>query len=566
MKNFNKTKLLVIALSVILGVSTLASLIVTSGMLDDDKKSSSSQITGSANYVVQDNRSIYSEESDEVNNMYITVVKDNKDTLSNLLNYTYRNYMAQEDKTVGKPAVDIQVDFNTPTVFSASTSNASMEPKGHASSSAAQKSFKITLADKTDKWNGQKVINLSKSPYDITRIRNKLAFDLFESIPNMFSMRTEFVHLYVKDLTGASNEFVDYGLYTQIEQPNEAYIKNHGLAQEGYLYKAQYFEFLRYPDKIKNVDDPTFDEAAFNTILKTRGINDNTRLIKMLDDVNNYDININDVIDKHFNRENYLTWLASNILTGNFDTNSQNFLLFSPLTSEQWYFLPWDFDGSLGFSTQAGSSSKYSSWQSEALSNYWGVTLHRRFFSDPNNLNELKTKVEEVSYYMSSEKIEALVSKYYGITNSLIKTAPDLQFLPSTADDYETEIKRLPTVVEENKKNFFTSIDIPMPVFLGDPVAIGAQYEFVWNESFDFNGSDLTYKYTIATDPAFTNVVSMTDSIKTPSIRVDNLTAGTYYWKVDIYNAKGNHQIAFDSYRDLASKTVYYGVKKLEIK
>lgn len=54
------------------------------------------------------------------------------------------------------------------------------------------------------------------------RFRNKMAYDLIRGIDQMMGLRTQFVHLYVKDETSGSNSFDDYGLYTQVEQLNKA--------------------------------------------------------------------------------------------------------------------------------------------------------------------------------------------------------------------------------------------------------------------------------------------------------------------------------------------------------
>ncbi len=195
-----------------------------------------------------------------------------KKNMGNLYRYRFHNFLTQKGKPETKPKLNVQVEFDRPSpIMAGSDVNATIEPKGHATSRAAQKSYKIKLSKKAGKWKGQSVINLNKCPYDLTRIRAKLAFDLIKTIPDIFSMRTEFFQVYVKDLAGGSNEFVDQGLYTQIEQPNESYIKNHGLAQEGYLYKAEFFEFNRYADRIKNVTDPAYDKVEFNKILKCRG-------------------------------------------------------------------------------------------------------------------------------------------------------------------------------------------------------------------------------------------------------------------------------------------------------
>lgn len=66
------------------------------------------------------------------------------------------------------------------------------------------------------------------------------------------SLRTQFVHLYVRDLTeGNSAEFQDYGLYTQVEQLNKTGMENHGMDSKGQLYKINSFEFFRCEDVIK---------------------------------------------------------------------------------------------------------------------------------------------------------------------------------------------------------------------------------------------------------------------------------------------------------------------------
>lgn len=99
-----------------------------------------------------------------------------------------------------------------------------------------------------------------------------MSYDLLKTIPGAFSARTQFVRLYVKDLTeGDKNaQFEDYGLYTQVEQINKTYLRNHGLDEFGQLYKATMFEFLNY-DAIKLSDDPSFDREAFEEYSGDKG-------------------------------------------------------------------------------------------------------------------------------------------------------------------------------------------------------------------------------------------------------------------------------------------------------
>lgn len=67
----------------------------------------------------------------------------------------------------------------------------------------------------------------------------------------------------------------------------------------------------------------------------------------MLDDVNDYSVSIDDIMDKWFCEDNLFSWLAFHILMGNIDTQSRNVFLYSPLNSSTWYFISWDNDGSI---------------------------------------------------------------------------------------------------------------------------------------------------------------------------------------------------------------------------
>ena len=178
------------------------------------------------------------------------------------------------------------------------------------------------------------------------RFRNKMAYDLIKGIPQMMGLRTQFVHLYVKDNTdGSSDVFQDYGLYTQVEQLNKTALKTHGLDSKGQLYKVNFFEFYREEDVIKTTDDPGYNQEAFEERLEIKGDSDHTKLIHMLDAVNDYSIPINQVLEQYFDEENIVYWMAFQILTGNVDTQSRNMYLYSPQNSDTWYFIDWDNDG-----------------------------------------------------------------------------------------------------------------------------------------------------------------------------------------------------------------------------
>ena len=210
------------------------------------------------------------------------------------------------------------------------TPNATVQIRGQTSSAYVQKNYKIELKDDMGSWNGQTTIALNKHMADGLRFRNKMCFSLLSEIDQLMSLRTHFVHLYVNDLTdGDDSGFEDYGLYTQVEQLNKTALKSHGLDKYGHLYKVNEFEFYRYEDKLKLTSDPTFDRRAFESVLEIKGDEDNRKLLKMIEKVNDYSTPIDEIIDEYFDRENITYWLAFNILTGNIDTQNRNCYLYS---------------------------------------------------------------------------------------------------------------------------------------------------------------------------------------------------------------------------------------------
>lgn len=119
--------------------------------------------------------------------------------------------------------------------------NCTVQIRGQTSSRNTQKNYKISIKDNKGEWRGQTTIALNKHQTDGLRFRNKMAYDLMTGIEEMMSLRTTFVHLYVKDTTeGGSGGFVDYGLYTQVEQLNKTALKTHGLDKNGHLYKINF--------------------------------------------------------------------------------------------------------------------------------------------------------------------------------------------------------------------------------------------------------------------------------------------------------------------------------------
>lgn len=522
-------------------------------------------IVASTTGIAEDKRIYAQDEDGSVKTLYVTVLPENDaesgldwyglNRITDRYSEDSMNIIMQEGAADGSgPKAG---DFG----YAQTEPNAKISLRGNTARYASQKSYQIKLDDEAGPWLGQTTINLNKHSADPSRLRNKLAFDLFEQIADFTSLRTQFVHLYVKDLSDGKGQaaFEDYGLYTQIEQPNKTFLKSHWLDPYGELYKVAFFEFYRYPEQIKLQSDPAYDKAAFETILEIKGREDHEKLIAMLEDVNDTTIPIDDVMAKHFDLDNFLTWTAVNILTDNMDTDANNYYLYSPLNSDKWYFLPWDYDGAFGLQRSENSIRSYQS----GISNYWGSVLHNRYFRTQEHVDQLKAKLEELSRYINRDTIAKQLERYAPIVDPLRAKAPDLNYLPMKLEDVPDDIEMILNTPEQGMKLFLEDLEKPKPFYMDEVVQNGNQLQFAWDVSFDLQGDDLVYDWAVASDPAFTNVIQSKNGLKETGVSISSLKPGTYYWKVVARDSEGHTQTSFDMYED--DDGPYYGILQFEV-
>jgi len=438
--------------------------------------------------------------------------------------------------------------------------NCTVQIRGQSSSLREQKNYKISVKDNKGQWNGQSTIALNKHVSDPTRFRNKLSYDLISGIDEIMGLRTTFVHLYVKDTTsGGNNKFTDYGLYTQVEQLNKTALKAHGLDNKGHLYKINFCEFYRYEDVIKLKDDPDFNIKEFEKILEVKGNDDHSKLIKMLEDVNDYSKDFDEVLDKHFDIENLSYWMAYQILMGNIDTQSRNFYIYSPLNIDKWYIIPWDNDGSLRRTelNLAGRSDN-GGWE-EGISNYWGNVLFKRALKSEKYVLALNRAIEEIKAYLNYERVNEYVTTYASIVKPYLYRMPDIMYAPVTSGQFDYIVKNLANEIEANYLSYKESYEKPMPFFIGLPKKTEKGLYIECEGAFDFDLENITYNIQIAKDYRFSNVVANFENVLIPAVTIDMLPKGQYFIKVTATNASGYTQTAFDYY--MASEGKQYGVK-----
>ena len=438
------------------------------------------------------------------------------------------------------------------------TSNATIRVRGNSSSTSPQKSYKLKLDKDAGTWRGQRNIALNKSFFDVTRFRNKLYFDMLRNVEGAASLRTQFVHVYIKDETAGETAFADYGLYTQAEVPGTRYLDNHGLDSEGYLYKAISFNF-EPNSAIRETTDPDFDQDAFDTVLSCKGRKDHSKIMEMIEAVNDTGKDINDIIDTYFDRENYITWLAYNILMANIDTTMQNFYLYSPTNSQKWYFIPWDSDGSLHWQEHEieGQAAYYDEYN-HGIGNWWGVILHQRFLKQADNRQALADKVDELYSVINGETVNAKAKQYNKVVESYVTAMPDLYYLGHTPKERMEIVNGLGTMVDKAYQEFHNSLGSLMPFWL-EGLEEG---HLSWSEAYAFDAAALTYRVQVSRYPDMRDpaVDKKTD---VNFLEVKDLDSGTWYWKVTASAEDGRTVNAMDKFS--MDDVFYPGVGVLEV-
>ncbi|RAP74290.1 spore coat protein CotH [Paenibacillus montanisoli] len=539
---------------------------------NDQPAASKIELAAAFSAKLVEDRSVYQQDSPtDVVDLYITVSAMNK-TAEHPMTWSKLNSIMTKEENTDEKTMEIIIqegDEQSPKSgmfgFGSTHPNAQISLRGNSSIAARadQKSYKVKLFDKAGLWRSQSTINLVKHAYDFTRMRNKISFDIFKRLPDFTSLRTQYVRLHVKDLTGNVPGFQDYGLYEQIEQPNKAFLRSHGLDPNGQLYKAANFEFL-LGEALKMKDDPAYDQSKFERILEIKGSDDHSKLLKMLRDLNDLSLDIDDVVDRYFDRDNFLTWLGTNILLDNVDTNSQNFMLYSPLNSEKWFFLPWDYDGALGYYDYKGiPTESRASWH-RGIHNYWGVKLENRFFKKPANVQQLLDKIKELKTYINPDELGKLIGTYKPIVNEFVSRTPDLSSLRYPYSEWNGEVERIKQLPVLNEQKFMAALENPMPFYLDEPRAEGGKRRFDWEISYDLQGDEIGYKFQIAKEPSFARPIFKSEKLTANSVTIDELPPGHYYFKVEARDAKGNATPAFDTFSHVDDND-YFGVREFYV-
>lgn len=409
-----------------------------------------------------------------------------------------------------------------------------------------QHSYKIRLYDKAGTWQNQRVINLSKNFGDFSRMKEKFAYDLLKNVPDMIAFKTIFIQVYIRDLSKQPQDkyYSSIGLYTHIEQPNKQFLKQHGLNSEGTVLQARDFDFSADP-KVLQAQNHAFDKSLFEKALTIEQGKETEKFAKMLKDLNTGDFNKK--FAQYFNRDNYLTFLAFNILMGNADCATRNYLLYSPQNSTTWYFIPCNLDKIL-YSKSIDNPERIIPDSMYAGGIFFRNQLHNHFLSDAKNMKDLDAKIAILQNRLSSQSSKALLSQTIQSVAKFVFSMPDLQYLPNSANLWERYTSGFINTITENAKKYEKARSAPLPFILHKPVRIGENVQFSWQTSKDLQGDNVLYELVIASDATLKNEIGRAIHLKKNSYVMVKLPKGKYFWRVIAKDAQGNAQMPVNEY------------------
>lgn len=462
-----------------------------------------------------------------------------------------------------EPEIKIQLRIDQGTAGAAE-----MRLRGNTTRYADQKSYRIRYASKADSWNGngERTLQFNKHPWDLSRVRNKLAFDLMSLVPHHPSLSTQFGQI---TYVGGDKAQQSLGLFTHVEKMDANYLKRRNLVAGSNIYKAENFTFSHDADLVLDADGkpgPRFEQVLeiesdskdHRAILSvTDKLSDGSMLDRDDQQGQTYFANL---FNTHFNRNNYLAWFSSLILIGNYDSIEKNFALYQPLGTEKFYFLPWDYDDSLGFPNQKDVDPDSTRIWQLGIGNWWGHALHRNFLRQPGNIALLEKAVAELrEKYLTDQNLKRFLDYYKPTVEPLVLSQPDLQFLPVSGDKtqaWQSEYDRLATVIGANYEKFLESLNRPMP-FTIYPYQAGGKLvvDWTWPKSFHPRGEKIRHSIEIAKRVAGQAPFAAGTVVQSKTV-VDGgefevpgqLVAAEYLIRVLAVDEHGRETPAFDSY------------------
>ncbi|MGN0353775.1 MAG: CotH kinase family protein [Muricoprocola sp.] len=307
------------------------------------------------------------------------------------------------------------------------SANASICLHGDHAETKPQKSYRIEIKKGKGSVDGMKKLVFSKSLSDPFRFTEKLCADLMQGIPGMFSTRTRFVHLYVKDKTEARDtKFVDYGLYTMIERIDKTYFKNRDLSKDGSFYKLEDFDWSGY------------------------------------EEITDESVSAKEIVDKWFDETNLYHYLAFHLLTGEKDAATENSYLYQPQGTDRFYFISWDNDNAFREEYEKSVKAEEIPDWNRGIFPLLSSVFYQKILKDETCRSDLAEAVDNLyENYITKEVCEEKVKELARVVKPFLFALPDAGFSRVKETDYDRLVAQLGEQVETNYYTFYETLEKP---------------------------------------------------------------------------------------------------------
>lgn len=382
-----------------------------------------------------------------------------------------------------------------------SISNADFRQRGGFSRLAPQKSFRIKLDSKEVLWRNERRLQLNKMPYDQSRIRNKLSFDLMRDIPHLPSLRTQFVNLWIDDGDGPE----DYGLFTHTEYVGKEYLVNRERDTDDNAYKIEEFVFAPSDLEFLEVDEDgePLDEDRFETRLGIKSGDDHSKVSEMIMALNDGSRTFDSVLAQYFDRDNVLAWVTVNFLLHQMDAVTHNFYLYNPVGTDKFYFMPWDYDGTFDVEQKPANNLEidelvrrlYFGFSKGRASNFLNL-----FYRQPGVYAEIVARATELrNSYLSDATISGMASLYSSVVSEYASRMPDI------ANNFSYEESYTNGFAATVAQNYETLINygIPFPPKWKEIEQLDDMITLEWRVADDMTGRTIQYEIEISSSPDF---------------------------------------------------------------
>ncbi|MFK7993243.1 MAG: CotH kinase family protein [Granulosicoccus sp.] len=474
--------------------------------------------------------------------------------------------------------VEIPIHASSPDLpDDGSVTNATLRQRGNTARFGPQKSFRLKLDSKEDLWRNERRLQLNKNPFEPTRYKNKLSFDLFTQVPHLPSLRTQFVNLWINN----GNGLEDFGLFTHTEFVGKEYVRNRRLGEDDNLYKIEFFRFSQGDLNSIRVDaeGKPLDEDAFATRLEIENGKDHRALVRMMEAMVDPARSFDSVLDEYFNRNNVLTWLATNLILRQADAITHNFYIYNPAGTERFYFLPWDYDGTFEAEQILTNSFANEDLQKRKFYGYargGNSVFVDRYYRLPGVHEQFVRAIDELrANYYSDEQILERAKTLNLAVEPFLTRLPDSEHV--RFEEFSPE--RLVSVINQNYDSITNDYDIPIePTILRDPeIDESGVLQLEWEPAFDVTRQNtLTYDLIISSSELFepdstlfsdTGIADVSEGLISYPVNTAVLQSGRVFVRVVARASRDPERIwqtNSNVYR-LSDGTEYFGMLAVDI-